>query len=77
MNAMTQTGAKAARQKLRVKKIITRLEKAHPDAKLALDFNNPLELLIALILAAQARDDLVNEVTAALFETYRNARDYA
>lgn len=74
---MTQTGAKAAGQKLRWKKIITRLEKAHPDAKLALDFNNPLELLIALILAAQARDDLVNQVTAGLFATHRSARDYA
>ena len=77
MNAMTQTGPEAAGQKLRLKKIITRLEKAHPDAKLALDFNNPLELLIALILAAQARDDLVNQVTAGLFATHRSARDYA
>ena len=77
MNAMTQTGAQAARQKLRLKKIITRLEKAHPDAKLALDFKNPLELLVALILAAQARDDLVNQVTPSLFETHRTAQDYA
>ena len=64
------------RQKTRVKKIIGRLEKVHPDAKLDLDFTNPLELLIALILAAQARDDLVNKVTAELFKTNRTA-DYA
>ncbi|HEY7714227.1 MAG TPA: endonuclease III [Candidatus Binatia bacterium] len=56
---------------------MARLEVAHPDAKLALDFNNPLELLIALILAAQARDDLVNAVTVELFKRYRSAADYA
>ena len=60
-----------------VKTIIARLEKVHPDAKLDLNFTNPLELLIALILAAQARDDLVNKVTANLFEVYRTAADYA
>jgi endonuclease III len=60
-----------------LKKILPRLEKAHPDAKLDLDFTNPLELLIALILAAQARDDLVNQVTPALFKANRNAADYA
>ena len=66
-----------SRQKTRVKKIIGRLEKVHPDAKLDLDFTNPLELLIALILAAQARDDLVNKVTIELFKTNRTAADYA
>jgi endonuclease III len=66
-----------SREKTRVKKIIGRLEKVHADAKLDLDFTNPLELLIALILAAQARDDLVNKVTAELFKTNRTAADYA
>jgi endonuclease-3 len=61
----------------RVKKIIERLEKAHPDAKLALNFSTPLELLIALILAAQARDDLVNQITCQLFLKYRTAKDFA
>ena len=60
-----------------VEKIIDRLEKVHPDAKLDLDFTHPLELLIALILAAQARDDLVCLVTAGLFKKYRSAEDYA
>ncbi len=60
-----------------VKKIIARLEKVHADAKLALDFANPLQLLIALILAAQARDDLVNQVTPELFKENRRAADYA
>ena len=63
--------------KMRIKSILDRLEKVHPDAKLALDFKNPLELLIALILAAQARDDLVNQVTVELFKNHRSAADYA
>ena len=60
-----------------VKKVVARLEKIHPDAKLALDFSNPLQLLIALILAAQARDDLVTKVTTDLFKANRTAADYA
>ncbi|MCU0874558.1 MAG: endonuclease III [Pirellulaceae bacterium] len=64
-------------KKSRVKKIITALNKTHPDARLALDFANPLELLVALILAAQARDDLVNSVTVQVFPRYRMAADWA
>jgi len=60
----------------RVRKIITALKRTHPDAKLALDFANPLELLVALILAAQCRDTLVNEVTPALFRKYRKPLDW-
>lgn len=63
--------------KANVPKLIDRLEKTHPDAKLDLDFTNPLELLIALILAAQARDDLVNKVTVELFKANRTAAEYA
>jgi endonuclease-3 len=63
--------------KTRIKKIIGTLERVHPDAKLDLDFTNPLELLIALMLAAQARDDLVNKVTGDLFKEHRSAADYA
>ena len=67
----------SARKRVQVKKVIERLEMVHPDAKLDLDFTNPLELLIALILAAQARDELVNRVAADLFKKYRTAEDYA
>jgi endonuclease-3 len=66
-----------ATKQARVRKIIAVLKRTHPDAKLALDFTNPLELLVALILAAQARDDLVNLVTPDLFRKYRSAADYA
>jgi len=61
----------------RVAKIIERLNRAHPDAKLDLNFSTPLQLLIALILAAQARDDLVNQVTARIFPRYRTVEDLA
>jgi endonuclease III len=71
--ARESLGAKQAR----VRRIIAVLKRTHPDAKLALNFSNPLELLVALILAAQARDDLVNKVTPGLFRKYRTAADYA
>jgi len=61
----------------RVKRIIAKLEKEHPDARLALDFHSPLELLVALILAAQCTDERVNQVTPSLFARYRTAGDYA
>ncbi len=64
-------------KKSRVAKIIAALKKAHPEAKLALDFSNPLELLIALILAAQFRDSILNTITPALFKKYRTAADWA
>lgn len=57
--------------------VIERLEAAHPDAKLALDFTSPLELLIALILAAQCTDARVNEVTPGLFRAFPTARAFA
>ena len=56
---------------------IRRLEKAHPDARIALNFSSPLELLVSLILAAQCTDERVNEVTRSLFRKYRTAGDYA
>jgi len=77
MTAKSKPSAKLAPSPERVKKIIERLEKAHPDAKLALDYANPLELLISLILAAQSHDSLVNQITPALFAKYRTAEDYA
>jgi endonuclease-3 len=57
--------------------VIARLDRAHLDAKLALDFTSPLELLIALILAAQCTDAKVNEVTPALFREFPTAAAFA
>jgi endonuclease-3 len=77
MAKVVKANSKTARKIEFVKKIIRQLEQVHSDAKLDLDFSNPLQLLIALILAAQARDDLVNQVTVELFKKYRTAEDYA
>ncbi len=63
--------------KARALKIIGVLEREYPDAKIALKSANPLELLVATILSAQATDKKVNEVTKKLFTKYRNAKDYA
>jgi endonuclease III len=68
--------ARAIRNGQRVPTIIKHLKQAHPDAKLALNFSSPFELLIALILAAQCTDEKVNEVARSLFEKYRTPEDY-
>jgi endonuclease III len=64
-------------KRARARKIVRALKKAYPDAKIALDFRNPLELLVATILSAQCTDERVNMVTPALFKKYRTAPDYA
>ena len=64
-------------KRARARKIIGALKKAYPDAKIALNFGNPLELLVATILSAQCTDERVNQVTPALFKHYTSARDYA
>jgi endonuclease-3 len=61
----------------RIERISGLLEEAYPDARLALHFKTPLELLIALILAAQCTDERVNQVTAGLFRKYRTPQDWA
>ena len=61
----------------RVEQIDRRLSNAYPDARCTLNFTNPLELLIATILAAQCTDERVNIVTRSLFSKYRTAKAYA
>ena len=63
-------------KRARARKIVRALKKAYPDAKIALDFETPLELLVATILSAQCTDERVNTVTPALFKKYPSARDY-
>ncbi len=62
--------------KQRVEKIIELIEKQYPNAKTALNFTNPLEILLATILSAQTTDVTVNIVTRNLFKKYRTAEDY-
>ena len=62
----------------RARKILARLERAYPDWGPTLEFADPLQLLVATILAAQARDERINEVTrTVVFPKYRTAADYA
>ena len=62
--------------KQRVRKIISLLKRAHPDAKCSLNHSNAFELLIATILSAQCTDARVNIVTQNLFRKYRKPEDY-
>jgi endonuclease-3 len=64
-------------RKARARKVVALLEHAYPDARIALHFTTPLELLVATILSAQCTDERVNRVTPALFRKYRSAGDYA
>jgi endonuclease-3 len=58
-------------------KVIELLKGDHSDAMIALNFSNPLELLVATILSAQCTDERVNTVTKSLFKKYPKAEDYA
>jgi endonuclease-3 len=60
----------------RAPEIIRRLKRAFPNAKVALRFTNPLEMLVATILSAQCTDERVNQVTETLFRKYRRPEDY-
>jgi len=75
--AKSATKAKRSATASDAGEITKRLLQRYPDAKIALHFSNPLELLIAVILSAQCTDARVNEVTKTLFKKYRRAADYA
>lgn len=63
--------------KQRTEKIIELLEKQYPNAKTALNYTNPLEILVATMLSAQTTDVQVNMVTQKLFKKYHTPEDYA
>src|SRR5687768_17775149 len=64
-------------RRARARKILQALARAYPDAKIALDFTTPFELVVATILSAQCTDERVNMVTPALFRRYPTARQLA
>jgi endonuclease-3 len=79
-----KTAAKKAKIKVdktqaaeKVRKILPILGKIYPGARTALNFKNPLELLIATILSAQCTDVRVNMVTGEVFKKYKSAEDWA
>jgi endonuclease-3 len=69
--SVDNTAAKQAAEAVRL------LGRLYPDATCSLDFQTPLELLVATILSAQCTDERVNIVTKTLFRKYRSAADYA
>jgi endonuclease-3 len=67
----------AAPDPVRVQAILEQLQEHYPDARCALDFRTPLQLLVATILSAQCTDERVNKVTPALFASYPDAAAFA
>ncbi|MBN1368941.1 MAG: endonuclease III [Dehalococcoidaceae bacterium] len=63
--------------KNRISRIIILLDQEYPDARIALNYSNTLELLIATILSAQCTDVTVNKITPRLFARYHDAGQYA
>ncbi|AWB27779.1 endonuclease III [Halococcoides cellulosivorans] len=66
-----------AERRERMEWVLNRLHDEYPDATISLDFENRLQLLVAVVLSAQCTDERVNEVTPELFDAYRTAADYA
>ncbi|MDD5773297.1 MAG: endonuclease III [bacterium] len=62
---------------INLSKILNLLKKEYPKAKTALNFSNPLEILVSTILSAQCTDKRVNIVTESLFKKYKSAKDFA
>ncbi len=74
---MTDRDESALALTRRARRIVRTLGVLHPDARCALDFTTPLELLVATILSAQTTDKRVNENTPRLFRRYPDAAAYA
>ncbi len=68
---------KKKERSLRVKKMNAVLRKLYPEARIALDFSNPWELMVAVQLSAQCTDKRVNIVTEKLFKKYTTVGAYA
>ena len=68
---------KLAPKKQRALEILTRLKHLYPDAVCTLDYETPVQLLVATILSAQCTDERVNKVTPELFRQYPDALSLA
>jgi endonuclease-3 len=61
---------------VRVKKMIKVLKRIFPESKIALNYSNDWEMLVAVVLSAQCTDKRVNQVTQTLFKKYKTLNDY-
>ena len=68
---------KSRSKKLRAQEVLIRLKAEYPDATCSLDYETPMQLLVATILSAQCTDERVNKVTPALFGKYPTAEAMA
>jgi endonuclease-3 len=61
-------------KKALAKKILNILKKEYSGVWTSLNYSNPFELLISVILSAQATDAQINKLTPALFKAYPDAK---
>ena len=59
-----------------IEAIIEKLKEMHGSPRVELNYSNPLELTVAVVLSAQCTDERVNRVTEHLFKKYRTLEDY-
>ncbi|MEM9161756.1 MAG: endonuclease III [Cyanobacteria bacterium P01_F01_bin.4] len=64
-------------KKQKALEILARLKRLYPDARCSLDYETPLQLLIATMLSAQCTDERVNKVTPALFDQFPTVYAFA
>lgn len=68
--------AKLPARKSRIQRLNRELKKLFPSAVIELNFSNPWELLVAVILSAQSTDKMINKITPELFKQYSTLDDY-
>lgn len=67
----------AEKQMKRAAIIVERLDRLYPNARTALNWSSPWELLVAVVLSAQCTDVRVNQVTPGLFKSHPSVADFA
>jgi endonuclease-3 len=77
IDGLTMPRETKAVRTVRFEKIVQKLETAMPEAKIALEYQDELELLVSVMLSAQCTDAVVNTVTPALFKKHPTAAHYA
>jgi endonuclease III len=75
-NYVVEARRRVGPKRERIREIVDRLARAHPNATIALRFRDPVELLVSVMLSAQTTDVTVNRVTEKLFRKYRRPEDY-
>ncbi len=70
-------GSQSAEKKQRAAEILVQLKRLYPDATCSLNYESPVQLLVATMLSAQCTDERVNKVTPALFARFPDAKALA